>query len=161
METRECPTPEENNGFESRKLTDFFYLCTKVFLSARMRKLLDEHNKVIRKDFASMQAKEDFLNPLNSVSLTPDKQSILQQIQTFIHDSEKQVFILKGAAGSGKETDSDDESKKSFHYYFPLHVRAESQIVIVDEASMVSDVVTQHELTIKYNNYERFREIKP
>jgi len=133
-------------------------------------------------------------------SLTSDQQSVLQKIQSFIHDSGKQVFILKGAAGSGKTTlikeliemlhnehkayqlmaptgraakilrdktgvgttihrgiynfdrleskeiDSDDASKKNFHYYFPLSVRADNQIVIVDEASMVSDVETQHEL---------------
>ena len=133
-------------------------------------------------------------------SLTSDQQAVLQQIQSFIHDSGKKVFILKGAAGSGKttlirelvaflrkehktfqlmaptgraakilkdktgggttihrgiynfdrleakEAESGDVSKKSFHYYYPLHDKADSQIIIIDEASMVSDVETQHEL---------------
>ena len=38
------------------------------------------------------------------ISLTPDQQSVLQRIRSFIHDSGKQIFILKGAAGSGKTT---------------------------------------------------------
>lgn len=132
--------------------------------------------------------------------LTPDQQSTLSTIQSFIHDPEKHIFILKGAAGSGKttlirelisllkernlkfqvmaptgrgakilrdktgsgitihrgiynfdrleskEVENTDESKKSFHYYFPLQIQLEAQITIVDEASMISDTKTQHEL---------------
>lgn len=132
--------------------------------------------------------------------LTPNQQSTLSQIHSFIHDPEKHVFILKGVAGSGKTTlirelirllkekelkfqvmaptgraakilrdktgfgttihrgiynfdrleskgvENPDESKKSFHYYFPLQIQPLGQITIVDEASMISDTKTQHEL---------------
>ncbi len=135
-----------------------------------------------------------------SLVLTLDQQTALSKIQSFLNDDAKQVFILKGAAGSGKTTlvkelialldeeskafqvlaptgraakvlrektgfgstihrgiynfdrleskeiNDKDESKKSYHYYFPLRPQTESKIVIVDEASMVSDVKTQHEL---------------
>ena len=146
---------------------------------------------------------------MQTLTLTPDQQSVLTQIQSFINDLDKQVFILKGAAGSGKTTlirefirflqneqkafqlmaptgraakilrdktgfgstihkgiynfdklvakeiESDDPSKKSFHYYFPLQITLEAgeysttekiRIFIVDEASMISDVETHHEL---------------
>lgn len=132
--------------------------------------------------------------------LTPEQQSVLTKIQSFINDPEKHVFILKGAAESGKttliwelirlvkekelkfqvmaptghaakvlrdktgfgttihrgiynferleskEVENVDESQKSYHYYFPLQIQTVDQIVIVDEASMVSDTKTQHEL---------------
>jgi hypothetical protein len=54
-----------------------------------------------------------------------------------------------------KEVESEDPSKKSFHYYFPLQITLKAgdystpenaHIIIVDEASMVSDVETHHEL---------------
>lgn len=136
----------------------------------------------------------------NKFTFTPDQQSALSKIQSFINDPGKQVFILKGAAGSGKttlirelirflkeeelkfqvmaptgraakilrdktgygttihkgiynfdrleskEVNNSDESKKSFHYYFPLKIQPQNQITIVDEASMISDTKTQHEL---------------
>lgn len=135
-----------------------------------------------------------------NIVLTPEQQSTLSKIHSFISDPEKHVFILKGAAGSGKttlikelicslkekdlkfqvmaptgraakilrdktgfgstihrgiynfdkleskEVDNVDESKKSFHYYFPLRIQSEAQITIVDEASMISDTKTVHEL---------------
>lgn len=132
------------------------------------------------------------------ITLTPDQHSALRQIQSFINDSNKQVFILKGAAGSGKTTlikeviaflqkerrvfqlmaptgraakilrdktgvgstihrgiynlnklesiGGNDVSEKSFHYYFPLNLQTESKVIIVDEASMVSDTKSEHEL---------------
>lgn len=137
---------------------------------------------------------------INTFTLTSDQQSALAKLQAFINDSEKQVFILKGAAGSGKTTlireliqllkkqdlkfqlmaptgraakilrektgfgstihrgiynfdrleskeiDNSDEAKKTFHYYFPLQIQTDGRIIIVDEASMISDVKIQHEL---------------
>ncbi|MDH6342061.1 energy-coupling factor transporter ATP-binding protein EcfA2 [Parabacteroides sp. PFB2-12] len=132
--------------------------------------------------------------------LTTDQQEALSRIKSFLNDSKQQVFILKGAAGSGKTTlireiiqflqaekklfklfaptgraakilrdktgfgttihrgiydfdrleskqvENPDVSLKTFHYYYPLIPRSDSKIVIVDEASMISDVVTKNEL---------------
>ena len=143
------------------------------------------------------------------ITLTPDQHHALEKLKSFILDTDKQVFIMKGAAGSGKTTlirtfvgylkenkklysvmaptgraakilrdkigegctihkgiynfdkleskeiESEDPSKKSFHYYFPLQIMLEAgrystsenaHIIIVDEASMISDVETKHEL---------------
>ncbi|MGM0582973.1 MAG: AAA family ATPase, partial [Bacteroidota bacterium] len=46
-----------------------------------------------------------------------------------------------------KEVNSDDMAKKSFHYYFPvLDAEVMDRVMIVDEASMVSNVSHRHEL---------------
>ena len=45
-----------------------------------------------------------------------------------------------------KETDNEDDSKKSYHYYFPLRNNDQNRILIIDEASMISNMETSHEL---------------
>ncbi len=43
--------------------------------------------------------------------------------------------------------DSEDEAEHSFHYYFPIiHLSEEANIIIVDEASMLSSVESKNEL---------------
>lgn len=134
-------------------------------------------------------------------TLTPEQQNILNLLFSFIQKGNEHIFIVKGAAGSGKttlikhlidklkenqklfkvmaptgraskvlrdkginastihrgiynfedivikEVENLDDSKKSYHYVYPLHFPNENgEIVIIDEASMVSDIETKHEL---------------
>ncbi|MDY6026358.1 AAA family ATPase [Bergeyella zoohelcum] len=134
-------------------------------------------------------------------TLTLEQQNVLNLLFSFIQKGNEHIFIVKGAAGSGKttlikhfiaklqenkrlfkvmaptgraskvlrdkginastihrgiynfediiikEVENPDDSKKSYHYVYPLHFPNENgEIVIIDEASMVSDVETKHEL---------------
>lgn len=46
-----------------------------------------------------------------------------------------------------KKSESTDEAEQSYHYYFPLkHLQNNENIIIIDEASMVSSVEAKHEL---------------
>ncbi|CEN44435.1 ATP-dependent DNA helicase [Capnocytophaga canis] len=133
--------------------------------------------------------------------LTQEQQEIINTLFSFLEKENEHIFIVKGAAGSGKttlikylidklkenqklfkvmaptgraskvlrdkginastihrgiynfedviikEVENPDDSKKSYHYIYPLHFPNENgEIVIIDEASMVSDVETKHEL---------------
>lgn len=133
--------------------------------------------------------------------LTSDQKRALEMLVDFL-DGEKQIFILKGYAGTGKTTiikglvdyihelkrqvsvmaptgraakvlrdktgvgitihrgiysftelqiqknqNPDDDNDVDFHYFFPIISNNNNDmIVIVDEASMVSDKITNHEL---------------
>lgn len=134
-------------------------------------------------------------------TLTLEQQNVLNLLFSFIQKGNEHIFIVKGAAGSGKttlikhfiaklqenkrlfkvmaptgraskvlrdkginastihrgiynfediiikEVENPDDSKKSYHYVYPLHFPNENgEIVIIDEASMVSDIETKHEL---------------
>ncbi|WP_392447441.1 ATP-dependent RecD-like DNA helicase [Capnocytophaga canis] len=133
--------------------------------------------------------------------LTQEQQEIINTLFSFLEKENEHIFIVKGAAGSGKttlikylidklkenqklfkvmaptgraskvlrdkginastihrgiynfediiikEVKNPDDSKKSYHYVYPLHFPNEDgEIVIIDEASMVSDIETKHEL---------------
>lgn len=133
--------------------------------------------------------------------LTQEQQEIINTLFSFLEKENEHIFIVKGAAGSGKttlikylidklkenqklfkvmaptgraskvlrdkginastihrgiynfedviikEVENPDDSKKSYHYVYPLHFPNENgEIVIIDEASMVSDIETKHEL---------------
>jgi hypothetical protein len=140
------------------------------------------------------------LNHFRHLDLTCDQRIALEKIEAFLQ-TEDQVFILKGYAGSGKTTlikgiieyfksnkrivqvmaptgraakvlrdktehgvtihkgiynfekletikdESVDVAEKSYEYFFPLKIQPETnRIAIVDEASMVSNMFSKHEL---------------
>jgi hypothetical protein len=140
------------------------------------------------------------LNHFRHLDLTSDQRTALVKIEAFLQ-SEDQVFILKGYAGSGKTTlikgiieyfksnkrmvqvmaptgraakvlrdktgmgetihkgiynfekletikdESVDVAEKSYEYFFPLKIQTETnRIAIVDETSMVSNMLSKHEL---------------
>lgn len=134
------------------------------------------------------------------LTLSDDQRTALEKIESFLN-SDGQVFMLKGYAGSGKttilkglvahlqatgkdfamlaptgkaakvlrdktgqgmtihrgiynfkrlelkEVESEDVAEKSFHYFFPIKEEIEEEsVIIVDEASMISERKAQHEL---------------
>lgn len=132
---------------------------------------------------------------------SPNQQAAISAITNFMKNPEESIFILKGAAGTGKTTliyelinmcrqynivvqlmastgraakvlsektnslcttvhlgiynfgtiiskeiDNENVSKKSYHYWFPISDHNKPDLIIIDEASMISDVKSGNEL---------------